>query len=45
MPECFINLCHRSVRTEAYRKLYAEILGRPVDLEARPAVAQTPNDR
>ena len=31
--------------TEAYRKLYAEILGHPVDPEARFAVAQTQNDR
>ena len=33
------------VGTEAYRKLYAEILGHPVDPEAAPAVAQAANDR
>jgi len=45
MREYLISLCRRTVRTEAYRKLYAEILGHPVDPEAAPAVAQTPNDR
>jgi glycosyltransferase involved in cell wall biosynthesis len=31
--------------TDAYRKLYAEILGHPEGPEAKPAVAQTANDR
>ena len=31
--------------TEAYRKIYADILGRPVGAEAAPAGAQAANDR